>query len=419
MTCRNSNWICASILFLFSITIPAHAQIYSAPLPTSDGGYAAPVGDRGIPSTLGEGKFKRWPVHLSLAVREGYDNNVNTTHTNPTASSYTNIALGLTYSFGSSRLQFNLGLTAGATYYPNRPGDKTDNTYGISIGAIYLATDRLTLSFNTYTAYLNQPDTTIIGTNNRQVGDYYYSNSTFAATYQFSRKVSFVASYNFQVFSYVDQNLNDQQGRIQQTLSLAYRYLLLPKTTVVAEYRVNPTSYFSADLNSFNQFLLTGFDQIFNPRFIWNLRVGAQVGLNQNQTDGPSTYIGPYMESTLTYKLRKESNLAWTMRYGTSASGLNGVTQTVGFSTGLNLNHAFTQRISASLGLNYSENYYQQQGVIQAFYEGTYNGGLTVNYKIWRWLSAEGGLQYTTVASGEAVRSYNRAVGYLGLVGTY
>jgi hypothetical protein len=397
-------------------TAKAQVAFYTAPLPVD---FVQDVGENETGTSLAEapglGLLARKPFILTFAVREGYDSNVFTTPNDPTSSWYTNFAAGISYAFGGSRLQLNANLGGGLTYYYTRPGDKVDFNGTFSLGATYLATPRLTLTVATTTAYLAQPDLTIVGGTNRQNGDYLYTSTTFSASYQWTEIISTVTSYNFSAFYYVDGNLNDNQGRIDQTVGQSIRWLWKPKTTLVAEYRINPVVYFDADLNQLSNFFLVGFDQVFNPRFFWNVRVGAQVNFNNNPVDGESVYVGPYMESIFTYALAKRTSVSWNMRYGTEASGLDDVTQRQTFRTGLAVNHQFTSRISGTFALNYQVNYYDQDDVIESFTENIVDFSAALNYRINRNFSLQAGYQFTIDAAPESTgRNYNRSIAFAG-----
>ena len=363
----------------------------------------------------GLGLYSKIPFKMNFAVREGYDSNVFTTRTDPISSFYTNFASGLNYNFGSSRLKLSSSLGGGVTYYYTRPGEKIDWTGNFALSATYLATPRLAFAIATNTAYLSQPDLTIVGGTNRQDGDYMYSNTSLTATYQWTEIISSVTGYNFTVFYYMDEGLNDSQGRISQTVSQSINWLWKPKTTLLGEYRINPTTYFEADLDQLSNFFLVGFDQIFNPKAFWNFRFGAQVNFNNNQTDGSSIYVGPYMESTFRYQFGPASSLAWNMRYGTEASGLNDVTQRQTFRTGITLAHSLSPRLTANLGFNYQCNYYDQANVISSFIENIIDVSLGVTFKINRNVSLQAGYQFIIdIAPQQIEREYNRNVAFVG-----
>lgn len=357
------------------------------------------------------------PLKFTAAVREGYDSNVFTTRTDPDSSMYTNLAAGMAYNFGGPRLQLDASLGGGATYYYTRPGEKMDYNGRFSLNAVYLVTPKLTLTLGTTTAYLAQPDTNIIGGTNRVNGDYIYTNTSIDAAYQWTQKFSTVTGYQFYANYYMEQTLNDTQSFISQTIHQSARWLLLPKTTVLVEYRANPIVYpGGAGLNSFGNFALVGFDQIFNPRFKWTARFGLEQRFNQNPVDGDSIYFGPYMESNLSYQFGPASTLSWNARYGTEPSGLTNVTQRETFRTGLAVNHAFTPRISANLGFNFEVDYFDQAGVVGSFYETIFDVTAGVNFKINRLVSLSAGYQFVSVYAPENINfEYTRNVAFAGV----
>lgn len=412
----------AGFVALFVSSAMSQVSFYGAPSPSDygdnlGGGIIEDEAEGVADAGLGEGigVFSRKPFTFNLAIREGYDSNVYTSATDPDSSFYTNWAAGINYEFGSSRLKLSSSLGGGLTYYYTRPGDKTDFNGSFALNATYLATPRLTLSASTNTAYLSQPDISIIGGTNRQDGDYLYSNTSLGAAYQWTEIISTVTSYNLTAFYYLDENLNDNQGRIEQTVSQSIRWLWKPKTTLVGEYRINPVTYFDADLNQLGNFFLVGFDQVFNPRAFWNLRIGAQVNFNNNPVDGQSTYVGPYFENTFAYNLGPASTISWNMRYGTEASGINDVTQRQTFRTGLVLTHAFTARLSGTFGLNYQCNYYDQSGVISSFFENIVDASVGLSFKVNRFVSLQTGYQFIIdIAPSYTGREYNRNVVFVG-----
>jgi hypothetical protein len=402
-----------ALLMMGRLDADAQLTFYGAPAPSD---VAANVGgnESGRPALLGI--FEKRPYKMTFAVREGFDSNVFQTKDNPDSSFYTNWAAGLNYSAGNSRFHLQTSLGAGLTYYYARPGDKLDFNGLFDLNATYLATPRLTLSFDTSTAYLSQPDQTIVGGNNQQNGDYVYSTTTVAAAYRVTETVSSLTSYNFATIAYMQSETNDQLGYISQTLAQSFRWLWKPRTALVAEYRINLISYFSADLGSLGNYFLAGFDQTVNPRLTWSVRGGLQVNLNKNPVDGSSTYAGPYGQSILSYQFGQGSVLSWSLRYGTEASGLADVSQRQTFRTGLVLVRAITARISANLAADYQGNYYDQSGVISSFFENvfTFSGG--VKFAVNRLVSLETGYQFSAdYAPDETSREYKRNVVFMGV----
>lgn len=401
-------------VLLLAPAAQAQVSFFSAPPPAEAPAADSESGEANAGESLGNFAGKL-PVSFTFSVREGYDSNVYTDSTDPIGSFYTNFAAGVAYAFGSPRLQLGTSLNGGVTWYYGRSDDPIDFNLSLSLNATYLASPRLTLSLTTTTAYLPQPDIAMVGNTNHQNGDYFYSNNTIAAAYQWSDIISTITSYNFSAYVYADEQINNNQGNISQTLSQSINWLWKPKTTLVADFRINLVEYFGTDMRQIGTYYLVGFDQIFNPKFFWNVRVGAQVNYNQNPIDGESVYVGPFMESTLRYQFRPSSSLSWNMRYGTEASGLDDVTQRQTFRTGLDLTHAFTPRLSASLGVYYLLNYYDQDEVIEAFTENIVGFSAGLNYKVTRWAALQAGYSFTIDMAPEYTgRQYTRNIAFVG-----
>lgn len=355
------------------------------------------------------------PLEFNASIREGFDDNLFTTKTNKKSSFYTNFAAGVRYDFGGSRLKLSSSLGGGITYYYTRPGDKVDFNGLLDVSAVYLASQRLTLNFDTATAYLSQPDTSIIGSSARVNGDYLYTNTTLGASYQWSQKFSTVTSYNLYANYYVENSLNQELSYFSQTLSESARWLFLPKTTLVAEYRANPVIYVGSDMNSFGNFALVGFDQIFNPKFRWTLRAGVEQRFLNNPVDGKSTYVGPYGESNISYQYGRNSSVNWSARYGTEASGLVNVTQRQTFRTGIGINQGITSRISANLGFNFEVDYFDQSGVIDSYTQTVFDIAVGATFRVNRAVSLSAGYQFIAVNAPDAPEvDYTRNVAFIG-----
>ncbi len=359
----------------------------------------------------------RKPFRINISVREGFDDNVNTTRTNRQSSLYTNFAAGISYDFGGPRLKLSTRLSGGYTFYSGTNVSRPDRFSGLwNLSAMYMVSPKLILTATTNTGYYSQPNLIVTGTNVSQQGDYFSSSTSFAALYQWATRFSSTTSYSFSTLYYMDPDINENQGRITQTFGQSINFMWKPTTTLVAEYRVSPTTYFDADLNTLNQYGLVGFDHVFSPRSSWNMRVGAQFNFLNNPVDGTGTYFGPYGESAFIYNFAERSSVAWTLRYGTEASGLNNVTQRQTFRTGLGFSHGFTPRLKASLGLYYNVSYFNQANVINPYYQTSFEGAAGLTYELNRFLSASVGYRYTGVYAPEAQsQEYTRNVVFVGL----
>lgn len=363
------------------------------------------------------GFLAQLPFETTVSLRGGYDTNPNYSSIIPAPSAFSEVRLGLNYAFGSPRLNLTTSLNGGLTFFSNSEVREPTRFNGNwSLSAMYTATPRLIFSAAANIGYFSQPNINVSGTNLSQDGDYIAGTITLLGLYQFSPRFSTSLSYSFSPIVYRETLLNDDLGRVQQTLALALNYTLRPTTTIVLEYRASPTDYFDADLNTFDNFLLFGFDHIFSPRSSWNLRAGAQYNYLNNPIDGQSTYLGPYTETGFTYRYGERSNIFFSLRYGTEASGQRNVTQRQTLRVGMTVNHALGPRLSASLGLYNVTDYYDQVNVIEPYFQYNYEASLALNYQFNRYFSFSTGYRYFTIISpNNPGQEYDRSVAFVGV----
>ena len=372
---------------------------------------------------IGEGIFERRPFRFSFAVYEGYNSNVNTTSRNQIESLYTQIAAGVSYEFGTSRLQLNAALSAALAFYYNNTNLQDDGlfpTINFTLGANYAATPRLDLSINTYTAFLSQPNFTFAGAPTSYDGDYLISSTTFGAKYLWLPKFATETSYTPVFYYFTDPDQNDIQGRFEQTVSQQFLFLWKPTTALVLEYDFNTRNYFTAkDLDSIGNFLLAGFDHTLNPRSTLTVRGGVEQRFNQNPYGGTDIYIGPFGSMNFNYALGKDTTVGLQARYGTTGSGFSNYNQAQQFLLGFNAAHQFTRRIAANAFFNYQNNFYDQPGSDGAapdFYDNIFNAGANVSFNVYRNWSLLAGYSFTSLISTDSLyeRDYTQNIVYVG-----
>jgi Putative beta-barrel porin 2 len=392
------------------------SSFLSPPAPSSnfvDNGSGSGGQGAGSGSNLNPiGMFESSPFTYLLTVNEGYNSNFYAVHDNPTQTLFTSLQAQVNYKFGGPRLQLNSSLNAGVTYnYNISQGVQYNGRF--TLAAVYLLTPRLTISGNTAIGF--QPQQNGGGANfaNQFTGSMFYTNTSLQAAYQWSEKFSTVTSYSGTVNYYFDQQGNKQQGANNQsfwqsTITQSFNWLLLPKTTITAQYLGTPTIFGNSGLNNFGNGVQVGFTQVFNPRFKWTLLGGCQVNSN------PARVL-PTGQTNLSYQFGPASTLTWNAQLGTQASSISGVGVTPTFSSGLAISHAFTSRISANLGFNFQEMFYQNQPGTSSFNQTTFNVTLGANYRINSHISLTASYQYTDViAPGNVTYAYAQSIPFIG-----
>jgi hypothetical protein len=383
---------------------------------------------RGIPTTqeLGTGVFAAAPFKIALDLRGGYDDNVTSFNVEKLGSGYTTGSIILDYDFGSPRTRFTLEGSAGATYFWDRVQNvgANNNDYDITsylrVSLLHKASTRLTLTIAAYLSYQTEPDFTLTQGLNRRVSNFFITSDKFGVSYSWTPRFSTRTSYNLNALIYDDSAVGQFEDRFENTFGNEFRFLLLPSTTLVTEYRIQISSYVHESIrDSVSQYFLAGVEHEFNPRFRGNFRAGVQFRDYENGNNRTS----PYFEGSLTYAFGKQTSIVWTSRYSIEDADIASQQGRETFRTGLHGNYDFTPRIRGSLSANYSHDDYQSfnsPGAVQTgFTEDLFDMGLSLRYSVTRYLGVEAGYNYTDLSSDQPLREYSRNRYWAGLNFTF
>jgi hypothetical protein len=387
---------------------------------TSSGKEVMPEFGKESAANLPTGNFSRSPFHVSVAVREGYDDNVYTTHSDTVDSFFTNGSVTFDYDFDSPRTRLDLRAVGGLTYYYDHPfGQEYDVNTSLSLGLNHRATSRLILGVSAYLAYQSEPDFTYTLGVNRRSGNFFYTADKFSLAYQWTPRFSTVTSYTLGVINYDNSAVSAYEDRFEHTFGNEFRFLILPTTTLVAEYRYQIVDFDDSPRDSTTNFILTGLDHSFNRRFNVSLRAGAEF----RDIDNFGERTEPYGEATLRYALDHRTSLNWTSRYGLEEPDVPGNPSRTTFRTGFSLGYAIAPRITSSLALFYehddNEGISTPTFIVPPFTEDSIDIGLGIRYEINRVFAVLAGYDHTQVLSDIALREYARNRYYLGLNATF
>ena len=393
-------------------------------------------------SDIGLGKFASYPFHVSVSVRGGYDDNVNLNSFDPEGSFFTNAAVDVTYEFGSPRTRISLNAGAGVTYYFDRDDDDEfieidddddidDYDFNLHVGfsITHKASARLTLAATLYAAYQSQPDFTTFNTSTISIGrqsqDFFFTSNRFSVGYAWTPRFATATSYTFGYINFDDDLVSFFEDRFEHTIGNEFRFLVLPTTTVVAEYRFGIVDYVDAtDRDSYSHFLLGGVDHSFSPRFNASFRAGVEFRNFDfdDDIDDDDRFVGegdrtaPYFEGTLNYALAQGTSVSWTTRYSLEQPDVPEAFSRQTFRTALAIRHAFTARIVAGLNFAYQHDDNDGTVFVSGFGEDAFDISLNVRYAITRNWAIDAGYHHTQVISDEALfREFSRNRYYLGV----
>lgn len=362
------------------------------------------------------GKFSRFPFHVSVTVRGGYDDNVFTSSIDPQGSAFTNASIALSYDFGSPRTKLTLATGGGVTYYFDRPGDSSPdfNAY-LSLSVAHKATPRLTLSATVYASYQVEPDFAFNLGLNRRTGNYFYTTDKFTAAYLWTPRFATATSFTFGAVKYDDSAIAFFEDRLEYTFGNEFRFLLWPTTTLVAEYRFGIVDYDQIARNSTTHFLLAGFDHSFSRRLNLSVRAGEEFR-SYDQTGDQNS---PYFESALSYEISKRTSAVWTTRYSIEEPDVAAAQSRTTFRTGLQVKYGITPRLAATLGAYYQHDDYDATDTLAvvspAFTEDSFDIALALRYAVTRNLAFEIGYNHTEITSDVVLREYSRSRYYGGV----
>jgi hypothetical protein len=221
------------------------------------------------------------------------------------------------------------------------------------------------------------------------------------------------------VINYADAAISAYEDRFEHTFGNEFRFLTLPATTLVAEYRYQIIDFDDSPRDSTTNFVLAGLDHSFDRRFNVSLRGGVEF----RDIDNFGERTEPYGEATLRYAADHRTSLSWTSRYGLEEPDVPGSPSRTTFRTGFTLGYAITHRIASSLALFYEHD--DNLGVtapifvVPPFTEDSIEIGLGVRYEINRVFAALAGYSHTQVFSDILPREYSRNRYYLGLNATF
>jgi len=384
--------------------------------------------------------FSRFPIHVSVAVQGGYDDNVNTTPTDPQGSGFVNATLLLDMKVGTPRTNLELTTNTGFNYFFASVDNQYEPNLNLTLTVQHKASPRLVFDVSAYFSYQTEPNFEAgIGTNRRN-GNYFLTQDHLAVTYLWLPRFATRTSYDFVGVNYdntgaFDPSQNVTMGpgvfedRVEQTFGNEFRFLVWPTTNLVAQYRFQVVNYahegevifIPRDIlgnkigpavrlqrDSTTQFLLGGFDQAFTPRLNGSFRGGAEF----RDYDASGETSSPYFEANLSYRLGKDTSLNWTNHYGIEEGDVAQSQTRKSFRTGVSGQHNLTSRVTASLAVYYWHDDYEplQSGttVNPGFTEESFDINLSLAYALSQHLNAQLGYDHTEVSSGAGDRDYSR-----------
>jgi hypothetical protein len=396
------------------------------------------------PDVTGINSLSDFPVHFSLSLHEGYDDNAGG-GSGGQGSSFTTAGLTLFYglagatvnsvpsfgAFGARSGSFargggqgsseNFTITSGAnvTYYPGVTNGQTNDLNAfLDLLFSHNISPQAKVSTSVYAAYRTEPDFSgNVGIENRRA-NYFSSLDNISLNYHWSLRLSTVTNFNLQRVNYQSSTLS-YQNRTNYTVGENLSFDLQPDTSLLAEYRFQIVNYDSSPRSSTTHYAIGGIRKDLGPQ----LKAVVQAGATFRSYDNDGNRTDPYFESSVIYTGAHSSSLSWNTRYGVEEPSSQTVLSRTTFRTGVQLGYAVTGRINATLAGFYHHDDNQgftSMGITNpGFTENSLDVDLGASYIVRRFLMVSLNYQHVQVSSGQPGRDTSRNRYSAGLTFSY
>jgi hypothetical protein len=378
---------------------------------------------------------------ITAALRETYDDNVNTTNTNQQAAFETMLSPSILVDFPREDGDFSARYTFDITYYGdvggNNGGSGTNNTtttnnnnnnikngsfqYDHEFVAQYAHTFSSRFNFNVAEQfrYFYEPSLFENTGTLYQSGNYVSNILNGTVNAQWTPLFGTTTTYSNTVIRYDDANVALTQNSIENTGSQLFNFAVLPKVNAGFGGIVDDISYESAQRGYISYTAFIGGQWQILPSMSASARGG---GSYTEPVDAKAT-ISPYAAVSFDWSLGARSELTFSYAHEVTPTDQIGASgQTSDRFTAL-FRYDITSSISAHLQGTFTRSDISQSlitsAALSSYSENDYalDTGLTYHYN--SYLSFETGILLSGVSSELDVRNYSRDEAYVGVRGTY
>lgn len=327
-----------------------------------------------------------------------------------TGSFLTRSNLSLEIQRFTRRSLFTLDFSGGRTFYWDKDEDPIDYNANFSAAYQYRFSPRLQTTFQVNAAYLSQPDLSRINTPERPTrGDTINTLARGDLTYRFTPRISATTTASYAGLIYTDKA--EEVGNYDQwTLGLEGRYLWKPRWTLLAEVRHTATIYeFSPQLDATTEYLLVGSEFILSSRLSGTLK----MGVNYKTFDVGGDQLGPYVESSVSYRSTARSTVSWTNRFGFEEAGSPDDERMV-YRSSIGYTYAFTPRLRGFASINLLHEITTNKVNDTEFAQDTFDSNIGLDYQLTKRFGLNASYAFTITNSNTGTSDYYRNRVYFG-----
>ncbi len=357
---------------------------------------------------------KKLPFSVTVGLGAGWDSNVNLSPNVEQDSSFIKGTVIAEYSTGDRRTSYTFGLTYNPFYYTDAPDgmDEFQQSASLNLGVRHRVDPRLTISDSLYFAYEYEPNYQIGASVARRTQPYVYGYNNLNVAYAWTKRFSTVTGYTISGIDY-DDSAESRENYLSHLFSQDFRYAFTKTSTGVLTYRYGLTEYDNGFGDYTAQYFLAGLDHSFSRRTVGSFRAGAEV----RDRDNGGSATNPYLETSLSHSVAKQTYLRWYGRYGFEDADIGDSQERTSFRTGLSLQQTITNRLSGNIGANYIHDEFD--GGLKSFNDDIVEISLGLDFSIYRKWVLNTGYSFTTTTSGVASREYDRNILTLGMTARF
>lgn len=383
---------------------------------------STPISAPGDVQSGGESGHNK-PYSLSANLRQGYDDNVYTTHSNQVSSWYTGVTPSILVNYPMDQTLFSARYTFDGTYYWNRTAGSDDwDTSHEFLGRInHSVSERFNIDARETFTYAENPQVANNGAALQRNGDYIHNGVSLQGSYQWTPKFATVTTYTNDVYAYNDQILKEVDNYMSNSISNDFRYLIDPTVTLVlgGSFEDVGYEYIARNYDTYTGYV--GADWQLSPQVSLSGRVGGEIF---DPNDGGSQSTSPYGSLGLNWILGARSTISANYSHAISQTDIatSYGQETDTFS--LNLSYQWTPRITTSLIGSYQYGQYTSDlalnGGVSGYSEEVTTFNFLAVYQINAWLDTNLSYTFTDVEDNQlSDRAYTRNQISLGVRATY
>lgn len=335
---------------------------------------------------------------------------------------------GVRFSLPLEQTTLSAGYTYGLRYFADRPGRSYDQFHLADAEVNHRFNDNYSVVVADRFADAQEPAQALSSPGGtpgqllRAEGNNINNVASVDFTAQLTPLWSAVLGYRNSYFNY-DAELFKGLNRLENLPSLGLRYQWTPTTVVSANYQYGDINYSRYDArDSRAQYGFIGLDQSITARLVASVRVGGQmISWVNDDLAGRSSASNPYVDASMTYAYAEASNAQLGIRHGRNATDVIAALDQQSTAVYAAINHQITGDLRASLtGQLQNASFVGSKGSsVNDLGETLGSVGVTLNYRINPYLSAETSYFFDRLSSDILIRDFTRNRVFVGFRAVY